>query len=153
MIGLLMSCSAILVTGTLVPATGDNDVFGRSQLLGAFIPILLPVVVVLLPLLDFGMAVIRRMSRGKSPFSPDRKHLHHRMLDMGHSDRDAVLIFYAWTTVVSLSVLLMYIGTTAAWPGDYLFGLGFLILGVAACLVVTLIPARSARDASPVENS
>ncbi len=145
MIGLLMACSAILVTGTLVPATGDNDVFGRSQLLGAFIPILLPVVVVLLPLLDFGMAVIRRMSRGKSPFSPDRKHLHHRMLDMGHSDRDAVLIFYSWTTVVSLSVLLMYIGTTAAWPGDYLLGLCFLVLGVAACLVVTFIPARPSR--------
>ncbi|QLD12667.1 MraY family glycosyltransferase [Microbacterium oleivorans] len=146
MIGLLMACSAILVTGTLVPATGDNDVFGRSQLLGAFIPILLPVVVVLLPLLDFGMAVIRRMSRGKSPFSPDRKHLHHRMLDMGHTDRDAVLIFYSWTTVVSLSVLLMYIGTTAAWPGDYLLGLAFLVLGVAACLVVTFIPARPARS-------
>lgn len=151
MIGLLMSCSAILVTGTLVPATGDNDVFGRSQLLGAFIPILLPVVVVLLPLLDFGMAVIRRMSRGKSPFSPDRKHLHHRMLDMGHSDRDAVLVFYAWTTVVSLSVLLMYIGTTAAWPGDYLFGLGFLVLGVAACLVVTFIPARPQRPTALVK--
>ena len=79
---------------------GDNDEFGRSQLLGAFIPILLPVVVVLLPLLDFGLAVVRRMSAGKSPFSPDRKHLHHRMLDMGHSDRDAVLIFYAWTAIV-----------------------------------------------------
>ena len=90
---------------------GDNDEFGRSQLLGAFIPILLPVVVVLLPLLDFGLAVVRRMSAGKSPFSPDRKHLHHRMLDMGHTDRDAVLIFYAWTAVVSLAVLLMYIGT------------------------------------------
>ncbi|MEH3088185.1 MAG: MraY family glycosyltransferase [Microbacterium arborescens] len=145
MIGLLMACSAILVTGTLVPPTGDNDVFGRSQLLGAFIPILLPVVVVLLPLLDFGMAVIRRMSRGKSPFSPDRKHLHHRMLDMGHTDRDAVLVFYAWTAVVSLSVLLMYIGTTSAWPGDYLFGLGFLAVGIAACTVVTFIPSRPSR--------
>ncbi len=51
----------------------------------AFLPILLPVVIVLLPLLDFGLAVVRRMRRGKSPFSPDRKHLHHRMLDMGHS--------------------------------------------------------------------
>jgi UDP-GlcNAc:undecaprenyl-phosphate GlcNAc-1-phosphate transferase len=118
--GLLMASSAIVFTGNLPPALlGDNDVFGRSQLLGAFIPILLPVVVVLLPLLDFGMAIVRRMARGKSPFSPDRKHLHHRMLDMGHSDRDAVLIFYAWTAVVSVGVLLMYIGTTQAWPGDY----------------------------------
>ena len=121
MLGLLMATSAIAITGQLDPAIiGDNDEFGRSQLLGAFIPILMPVVVVLLPLLDFGLAVVRRMSRGKSPFSPDRKHLHHRMLDMGHSDRDAVLIFYAWTAIVSLSFLLMYIGTQSEWPGDYL---------------------------------
>ena len=143
MLGLLMASSAIAITGSFDPAiVGDNDEFGRSQLLGAFIPILLPVVVVLLPLLDFGLAVIRRMSRGKSPFSPDRKHLHHRMLDMGHTDRDAVLIFYAWTALVSLSVLLMYIGTTLQWPGDYLFGVLYGVVGIAACLVVTFIPSR-----------
>ena len=143
MLGLLMASSAIAITGSFDPAiVGDNDEFGRSQLLGAFIPILLPVVVVLLPLLDFGLAVVRRMSRGKSPFSPDRKHLHHRMLDMGHTDRDAVLIFYAWTALVSLSVLLMYIGTTLQWPGDYLFGVLYGVVGIAACLVVTFIPSR-----------
>ncbi|MCR2827900.1 undecaprenyl/decaprenyl-phosphate alpha-N-acetylglucosaminyl 1-phosphate transferase, partial [Microbacterium sp. zg.Y909] len=84
---------------------------------------------------------------GKSPFSPDRKHLHHRMLDMGHSDRDAVLIFYAWTAVVSLAVLLMYIGTTADWPGQYLPGVVFGAIGAIACLVVTLTPARRVRPA------
>jgi UDP-GlcNAc:undecaprenyl-phosphate GlcNAc-1-phosphate transferase len=150
MLGLLMACSAIAITGQLDPAiVGDTDEFGRSQLLGAFIPILLPVVVVLLPLLDFGLAVVRRMSRGKSPFSPDRKHLHHRMLDMGHSDRDAVLIFYAWTALVSLSVLLMYIGTTLEWPGDYLIGVAYGVVGVAACLVVTFLPSR--RQPQPAE--
>lgn len=155
MVGLLMAVSALLVTGSLPPQTlVDNDQFGRSQLLGAFIPVILPAAVVMLPLLDFGMAVIRRMSKGKSPFSPDRKHLHHRMLDMGHSDRDAVLIFYAWTAVVSLSVLLMYIGTTARWPGLYWPGVGFFLLGAAACLVVTLLPSRglprrSARARTP----
>jgi len=143
MLGLLMACSAIALTGNFTPAmVGDNDEFGRSQLLGAFIPILLPVVVVLLPLLDFGLAVVRRMSKGKSPFSPDRKHLHHRMLDMGHSDRDAVLIFYAWTALVSLSVLLMYIGTTLEWPGDYLFGVVYGVVGIAACLAVTFTPSH-----------
>ncbi|WEK13923.1 MAG: MraY family glycosyltransferase [Candidatus Microbacterium phytovorans] len=148
MLGLLMAVSAMLVTGSLPnQLIADNDQFGRSQLLGAFIPVLLPIVVVLLPLLDFGLAVIRRMSKGKSPFSPDRKHLHHRMLDMGHSDRDAVLIFYAWTAVVSLSVLLMYIGTTADWPGLYWPGLSFAVIGVAACLIVTLLPSRRAARA------
>lgn len=142
MLGLLMACSAIAVTSNLTPQMLDPDEFGRSQLLGAFIPILLPVVIVLLPLLDFGLAVIRRMSAGKSPFSPDRKHLHHRMLDMGHSDRDAVLIFYAWTAVVSLSFLLMYIGTQSDWPGEYLLGVAFGVVGVALCLVLTFLPSR-----------
>ncbi len=149
LIGLLMAVAAIAFTGSLDPALlGDNDVFGRSQLLGAFIPILLPVVVVLLPLLDFGMAVIRRMGQGKSPFSPDRKHLHHRMLDMGHSDRAAVVIFYAWTAVVSLGVLLMYMGTSRDWPGDYWPGVAFLVIGAAACVAVTLLPSAGRRPAT-----
>ena len=95
MLGLLMASSAIAITGQLDPAVLDPEKIGRSQLLGAFIPILLPVVIVLLPLLDFGLAVARRQWAGRSPFSPDRKHLDHRMLDIGHSDRDAVLIFYS----------------------------------------------------------
>ena len=154
LLGLMMATSAIAFTGNLDPALlGDNDVFGRSQLLGAFIPILLPVVVVLLPLLDFGMAVIRRMGRGLSPFSPDRKHLHHRMLDMGHSDRAAVLVFYAWTAVVSIGVLLMYFGTAQDWPGDYWLGVGYLVLGAAACIAVTRLPSRRARAAHPVPDA
>ncbi|TDN88521.1 MraY family glycosyltransferase [Microbacterium sp. BK668] len=150
MIGLLMACSAIAITGQLDPTVLDPEDFGRSQLLGAFLPILLPIVIVLLPLLDFGMAVIRRMQAGKSPFSPDRKHLHHRMLDMGHSDRDAVVIFYAWTAIVGLSVLLMYIGTTAGWPGLYAPGVLYLIVGAAACLVLTFLPSRRTPAPRPV---
>lgn len=150
MLGLLMATSAIAITGQLDPAMLDPQRFGRSQLLGAFIPILIPVAVVLLPLLDFGMAVLRRVRAGKSPFSPDRKHLHHRMLDMGHSSRDAVLIFYAWTAVISLSVLLMYIATNEDWFGQYWIGVAFGVVGVAACLVVTLEPYRRRRAARPV---
>ena len=93
------------------------------------------------------------MSRGKSPFSPDRKHLHHRMLDMGHSDRDAVLIFYAWTSIISLAVLLMYIGTTNQWPGRYLFGILFGLVGVVACLVVTFSPSRRHAPAPAPESA
>ncbi|MEJ1156375.1 MULTISPECIES: MraY family glycosyltransferase [Microbacterium] len=153
MLGLLMACSAIAITGLDPALIGDNDQFGRSQLLGAFIPIILPVVVVLLPLLDFALAVIRRMAAGKSPFSPDRKHLHHRMLDMGHSDRDAVLIFYAWTAIFSLAVLLMYIGTQQEWPGNYLIGVIFGVVGIIACLVVTFLPSRRRAPAPALENA
>ena len=159
-LGLLMATSAIAITGQLDPALlGDNDQFGRSQLLGAFIPILLPIAVVILPLLDFGLAVVRRMRAGKSPFSPDRKHLHHRMLDMGHSDRGAVLIFYAWTAIAGLTFLLMYIATRQNWFGQYWIGVAFGVVGGAACLVVTLLPSRrrpavaSVADAHPPEET
>jgi UDP-GlcNAc:undecaprenyl-phosphate GlcNAc-1-phosphate transferase len=146
-LGLLMATSAISLTGQLDPSVIDPERIGRSGLLGAFIPILLPLLVVLLPLLDFGLAVLRRMSAGRSPFSPDRKHLHHRMLDLGHRDRDAVLIFYAWTAVISLAVLLMYVGAREDWPGQYLPGVGFGVVGIAACLVITLNPTRSRKKA------
>ncbi len=150
-IGLLMATSATVLTGQLDPSALDPEQIGRSQLLGAFIPILLPVLVVLLPLLDFGLAVLRRMSAGKSPFSPDRKHLHHRMLDLGHRDRDAVLIFYAWTAVISLAVLLMYVGAREDWPGQYLPGVAFGVVGIAACLVITLMPSRRTKRAVSAE--
>ncbi len=152
-IGLLMAISAIALTGSLEPSALDPERIGRSQLLGAFIPILLPMVVVLLPLLDFGLAVLRRMHAGKSPFSPDRKHLHHRMLDLGHRDRDAVLIFYAWTAVISLAVLLMYVGAREDWIGQYLPGVLFGVVGVAACLIVTFIPVRRTRSAHPADTA
>ncbi|MEV7693030.1 MraY family glycosyltransferase [Microbacterium sp. NPDC089189] len=142
MLGLLMATSAVSITGILDPAALDPDQLGRSQLLGAFIPILLPVAVVILPLIDFGSAILRRMRAGKSPFSPDRKHLHHRMLDMGHSDRDAVLIFYAWTAIIGIAFLLMYIATREDWFGQYWVGVAFGVVGIAACLVVTFLPAR-----------
>jgi UDP-GlcNAc:undecaprenyl-phosphate/decaprenyl-phosphate GlcNAc-1-phosphate transferase len=145
MMGLLMATSAISITGQFDPAMMDPNTFGRSQLIGAFTPILLPLAVAVLPLIDFGSAVIRRVRAGKSPFSPDRKHLHHRMLDMGHSDRSAVLIFYSWTAIVGLSLLLMYLATKLDWPGEYWIGVAYGVIGIAACLVVTLTPSRRRR--------
>ncbi len=70
MLGLLMASSAVAITGQLDPAVLDPEKIGRSQLLGAFIPILLPVVIVLLPLLDFGLAVARRQWAAGRPSLP-----------------------------------------------------------------------------------
>ncbi len=153
MLGLLMATSAISFTGQFDPTLLANGQVGRSQVLPAFIPILLPIVVVMLPLLDFGLAVLRRMGAGKSPFSPDRKHLHHRMLDLGHSDRSAVLIFYAWTAVIGLSLLLMYVFSVYITPGQYWAGIVFGVVGAAACLVVTLLPPAPRRAPQPASPS
>jgi len=147
-LGLLMATSTIALTTQGDVNAFDPERFGRSQLLGAFIPIVLPLVIVMLPLLDFGLAVFRRMRAGKSPFSPDRKHLHHRMLDLGHRHRDAVLIFYAWSAVISLTVLLMYIAGRQDWPGGYFAAVAFGVVGVIACLIVTRTPLRARLAAS-----
>ncbi|GAA0959677.1 MraY family glycosyltransferase [Frigoribacterium faeni] len=127
--GLLMATSAISVTGQIDPAQ-----ISRTALLPAFIPILLPFAILIVPLLDFGLAVLRRVSAGKSPFTADRKHLHHRLLDMGHSHFQAVLIFYAWTIVVAVGCL-MFLFVKPTY-----FVLIFLGVGLVACAAVTLAP-------------
>jgi len=151
-VGLLMATSAIAITGQLPPAALDQDITGRSQIIGTLIPLLLPVLVVGLPLADFGMAIIRRTARGKSPFSPDREHLHHRMLDRGHSVREAVLVFYALSAIASLTMLLMYIFTGEDWfgrhwIGEYWIAVAYGVVGFAACLVLAIVPARPVRPA------
>lgn len=134
LIGLLMATSAIAVTGQIDPGS-----LGRAQLFPAFIPIILPFAVLVIPLLDFGLAILRRLRAGKSPFAADRKHLHHRLLDMGHSHLHAVLIFYAWTAVASIGCLLAYVLPVyfgiPSWVAFVLLGVGFL-----ACTVLTLAP-------------
>ncbi|MET0162414.1 MAG: MraY family glycosyltransferase [Microbacteriaceae bacterium] len=128
--GLLMAASAISVTGQIsVPAV----VAERTLLLPAFIPVVLPLAILILPLLDFSLAVLRRLRAGKSPFAADRLHIHHRLLDLGHSHFHAVLLFYAWTTVVSVGCLLFLF---VPWQ----FALTLVGLGIAACTAVTIAP-------------
>jgi UDP-GlcNAc:undecaprenyl-phosphate GlcNAc-1-phosphate transferase len=126
--GLIMATSAISVTGNIDPASAD-----KTALLPVFIPILLPFAILIVPLLDFGLAVLRRVSAGKSPFSADRKHLHHRLLDMGHSHFHAVLIFYGWTAVVSVGCLLFVFVPVHVV-------IIFLAVGLVICTGLTLAP-------------
>jgi UDP-GlcNAc:undecaprenyl-phosphate GlcNAc-1-phosphate transferase len=58
-----------------------------------------------LPLVDLGLAVIRRTRAGRNPFAPDKQHLHHRLLEMGHSQRRAVFLMYAWTALIAGAAL------------------------------------------------
>ena len=127
-VGMLMAASTITVTGQINP-----DSIGRSQLLPAFIPLLLPFAVLFVPLLDFGLAVLRRLRAGKSPFSADRMHLHHRLLDMGHSHLHAVLILYGWTAVAAFGALLFLF---VPWW----WALAAIATGLVLCAAITLAP-------------
>jgi len=99
-IGLVMSVAAIVVT-TDIQAL---DRF-RFRNVPAYMPIMLPLAVILLPVLDLVLSVIRRTARGKSPFSADRGHLHHKLVDGGYTHRGAVLLLYLWSALVAFGTV------------------------------------------------
>ena len=127
-IGLVLAASTISVTGQVDPTRIDP-----GQLVPAFIPLALPLAVLVVPLVDFVLAVSRRIINGRSPFSADRKHLHHRLLDMGHTHFQAVLILYAWTLVVAVGALsFMFIDAPLA--------AGMVVVGLVVTTVLTIAP-------------
>lgn len=135
LVGLLMATATTSVTGQLNPAALD-----QKLVLASYIPIILPIAVLALPLADFVLAVIRRLLAGKSPFSADRQHLHHRLLDMGHSPVQAVLVFYLGTAVLSVAVLLVFTMQSFVVPAIV------LVVGGAACVFLLAFPAQRIRD-------
>ena len=106
-LGLTVAAATITVTGQIDPAR-----LSAEQVLPVFVPILLPVAIMLLPLLDMTLAVLRRLRAGTSPFQADRMHLHHRLLALGHSHRRAVLVLYMWTAVVAFGAAALAIFDT-----------------------------------------
>lgn len=129
LLGLLMTTSALTVTGQIDPAS-----LNRDDLVPAVLPIILPISILVLPLLDFVLAVVRRIAAGKSPFAADRKHLHHRLQDFGHSHLGSVLVFYFWSISVSVSCLLLFL-TDIGWV------ILFSTIAISASLTYTAWPA------------
>lgn len=99
-LGLTFAAASITVTGQI-----DPGAVSQREQIPAFLPIMLPLAVVAVPLIDMGLAFIRRIGRGQSPFKPDAHHLHHRLLRFGHSHRWAVAVLWLWTFVLSASAV------------------------------------------------
>jgi UDP-GlcNAc:undecaprenyl-phosphate GlcNAc-1-phosphate transferase len=129
LVGLILSAGAITATSTADPQTG--------RLVGAIslgLPIFLPFAVLALPLGDLLLAVIRRVRRGQSPFMADKEHLHHRLMDLGHSHRRSVLLLYFWSAVLAFGVVAMAISRGPWLVITVVAGL------LAAGLLATAIP-------------
>ena len=73
----------------------------------AIITFFVPLMALALPLADTTFAFVRRISRGQSPFHADRGHLHHRLLDMGMSQKQVVALMYGISAVLGLTALLL----------------------------------------------
>lgn len=138
-IGLTIAAAGIVVTGQI-----DPTIVSERQAIPAYLPIVLPVAILVLPLLDMGLAVVRRLGAGKSPFHPDARHLHHRLLQLGHSHRRAVVIMYLWTALVALGA-----ASLARWSTTTT--LLFFAVGAVVVALLTLGPLRG-KVRRPSEN-
>ena len=107
LIGLTLSGSALTLTGQFASVDMSQGAGGsQASLLPTLLPIVLPISILVVPFVDLVMAVVRRTRAGRSPFAPDKQHLHHRLLEIGHSHRRAVLIMWLWAGLIAFGGVL-----------------------------------------------
>ena len=133
LLGLLLAACTITLAGQFDPSALEG-----GTLLPALLPILLPVAVLAVPLIDVVLAVVRRTRRGRSPFAPDKQHLHHRLLEIGHSQRRAVVLMYAWTAVIAATALAL---AFVAVP----WAISFFVVGMAGLATAVFWPMATRR--------
>ena len=137
LIGFMLACSAITLTGQFSITAVDRGLFGAdASLLPALLPLILPVAVLIVPFMDLVLAVIRRTRAGRSPFAPDKKHIHHRLLEIGHSQRRAVLVMYLWAGLVAFGLVL--VGLFSGWWS----AAGLSLMAVVALLLTFGVPGH-----------
>jgi UDP-GlcNAc:undecaprenyl-phosphate GlcNAc-1-phosphate transferase len=106
LLGLLLAYGPISSTDSLDPALLTN--YAQSPTLDrfpTFLPLLVPAAIFIIPYADLMFAIIRRTRAGKPIMAADRQHLHHRLLNIGHSYRQSVLIMYLWAALFSVAVV------------------------------------------------
>ncbi len=99
LLGLLLAAASITLTGQIDPNAISAEKVGPTLL-----PLLLPFAVLAIPLADLVLAVLRRIKAGKSPFAPDKEHLHHRLMKAGNSQLKTAIILYLWTATIAFPV-------------------------------------------------
>ena len=98
LVGLVLSAVAVTSATRADPvALTSAHVFALPLTL----TVLIPLSVLALPFVDLVLAIVRRLLRGRSPFAPDKEHLHHRLMELGHSHRRAVLLLWFWSALLA----------------------------------------------------
>jgi UDP-GlcNAc:undecaprenyl-phosphate GlcNAc-1-phosphate transferase len=133
LLGLMLAVATIAGVGRnpYPPSGGD--------LAAIAIPIALPLLVLAVPFVDVVLAIVRRMRKGLGIHHADKEHIHHRLMDIGHSHRQAVLLMYLWSALISGCAL-----AVAFIDGRLLV----LAIVTVAALAGTVLP-RLIRDRSP----
>ncbi|MDT0481484.1 MULTISPECIES: MraY family glycosyltransferase [Streptomyces] len=143
LIGLVLAAGAISITGQIDPDAlklfAGSEKAAVHQTVPVYIPLLLPLSIIAVPAADLISAIVRRTWRGQSPFAADRGHLHHRLLEIGHSHSRAVWIMYFWSALIAFGSLAYSVNSASMW----------IVLGVvflsAIGLVLLLLPRFTPR--------
>ena len=143
LIGLVLAAGAISITGQIDPDAlklfAGSEKAAVHQTVPVYIPLLLPLTIIAVPAADLISAIVRRTWRGQSPFAADRGHLHHRLLEIGHSHSRAVWIMYFWSALIAFGSLAYSVNSASMW-----IVLGVVILS-AIGLVLLLLPRFTPR--------
>src|SRR3982750_761249 len=143
LVGLMLSAAAVSATGQ----TDSQTLGSAANLLPLTLPLLVPIAVLFIPFVDLPLAVVRRSLRGQSPFAPDKMHLHHRLLSIGHSHRRAVLVMYFWAALLSFGAVALSITGGRAEP---LVAIAVLLV-IGTVVVLSPRARRAAREARAAE--
>jgi UDP-GlcNAc:undecaprenyl-phosphate GlcNAc-1-phosphate transferase len=109
------------------------SIMGSLKLAAAF-SLIVPFIIFLVPIFDTLFAIVRRLIKKKSIFEGDRRHFHHRLLDLGLSPLQAVIFIYVLSAV--LSVLAVYSSQVRNRTGYILLAISLVIIsGVTATVV------------------
>jgi UDP-GlcNAc:undecaprenyl-phosphate GlcNAc-1-phosphate transferase len=123
----------LVLAAATVSGVGRTDAPTNTDLAALAIPVVIPLLVLAVPFTDVILAVARRLQRRRPIFRPDKGHIHHRLLEIGHSHRSAVLLMYLWSALVAGGALaITYVESRALALG--------VIGGVVAILVGTAVP-------------
>jgi len=117
-LGLLLAASTMLIGGRTADVSGQTYFF--------FAPLFIPVFILGVPIADMAFAFIRRTAKGTGFHTPDKDHVHHRLLRLGHGPRRTVFILWAWTAV--LSAFLLY--PLFDKKGNAVIPFGVVVLGL-----------------------
>ncbi|MGH9099604.1 MAG: glycosyltransferase family 4 protein [Acidimicrobiales bacterium] len=100
LLGLLMSASTMVISGRIPPSSPTP---GHTYFF--FAPLLIPFFILGVPIVDMAFAFVRRTARGTGFHTPDKDHIHHRLLRLGHGHRRSVVILWTWTAILSGFIL------------------------------------------------
>ncbi len=133
LIGLMLAAASTSASGRVDPVS-----YGATDVVALFSPLLVVAAVLFVPLLDLLLAVVRRTRAGRSPFAADKLHLHHRLLEIGHSHRRAVLLIYLWAALLAF-------GAVALTLFDVYVVVWSIALGLLIAVLGSMIPRLPAR--------